>query len=115
MVQDHAITMKGDHVMVDYLHQQALFRSVTVLLCNDLIALVTPIEIDRVHGPDGRDIVDLFGVLHLQTSRPVQVLAGNNLRVVDKRSILYFSCKTLQEAQSWATAMNATRLAMKQR
>ncbi|KAE8200802.1 hypothetical protein CF336_g518 [Tilletia laevis] len=116
MCLDNAVTIRGDGatVTVDYLHQQSLSRTITVLLCNDLIALVTPAEGDRLFGGhDARELVDLYGVLHLHFARAVKVVAGNSIRVVDSRSVLYFACKDQQEAESWAGSMNAARLSLK--
>ncbi|KAE8209387.1 hypothetical protein CF327_g6624 [Tilletia walkeri] len=114
MKRDNAVTVRGDGATVDYLHQQSLSRTITVLLCNDLIALVTPAEGDRLFGGhDGRELVDLYGVLHLQGARAVKVVAENSIRVVDSKSVLYFACKSPQEAQSWAESMNLARSALK--
>ncbi|KAK0568239.1 hypothetical protein OC861_002182 [Tilletia horrida] len=107
MMQDCAIATRGQKVVVDYLHQQSLSKSITLLLCNDLIALVAPLP---AHAGEAQD-VELYGVLHLRGDRPVEVVATNNIRVVDTRSILYFTCKSESEAQSWTNAMNQARIA----
>ncbi|EPQ29178.1 uncharacterized protein PFL1_03465 [Pseudozyma flocculosa PF-1] len=88
-------------MQVDHLTQSSQNLALTVLLCNDVVVLVN----DPSGGRDASSPVSLYAMLRLE--KPVEIVGGLNLRLVDRKGIIYLSAGSSDEAIAWKTALNA--------
>ncbi|KAN0060283.1 hypothetical protein ACQY0O_007612 [Thecaphora frezii] len=88
-------------MQVDHLAQSSENLPLTLVLCNDVVVVV--------HDPSGgRDTVSpvtLYAMLHLE--KPVEIVGAVNLRLVDRKAIMYFAARSHEEAVTWKTALNS--------
>ncbi|KAL7420805.1 hypothetical protein Q5752_004758 [Cryptotrichosporon argae] len=98
---DQTVVLRKAVVPVEHIRPEPMDRPMTLVLCSDLLVLVQPRTGDR----DGQ--VDLFSVLRMATLRePASVVSGNVLRVVDNKSIYYFSAPSTSTVVQWCRAIN---------
>ena len=105
-------------VPVEHILPEPIEREVSLILCTDLLVVVTARNAEW-GGP-----VDLFNVLRMGTSRePASIVHGNILRVVDNKvgryickvapidtqSIYYFDGAELSVIVQWCRAINSLR------
>ena len=72
----------------------------SLILCSDVAVLCA----EQAKGKDASGPVMLRSMLKL--IRPVEILGGVNLRVVDRSEILYLAAATPAEAVAWKTAFD---------
>ncbi|ORY25617.1 RhoGEF domain-domain-containing protein [Naematelia encephala] len=97
-------TMSKAVVPIEYIAPEPMDRPMMLILCTDLLVLVQ----QRNEGWDGA--VDLFNVLRMATLRePASVVGVNVLRVVDNKSIYYFSGTSVSSVTAWCRAINTAR------
>ena len=91
----------SDHVLsADHLQQVTEDQSMSLILCSDVAVLCA----EQAKGKDASGPVMLRSMLKL--IRPVEILGGVNLRVVDRSEILYLAAATPAEAVAWKTAFD---------
>ena len=86
---------------VDHLEQSSENVALSVILCNDLIVAVA----DPFEGRDGSGAVNLWAIVRLE--KPVEMVGGVHLRLVDRKAVMYLSARSAEEAASWKTAFNS--------
>ncbi|KAG8840645.1 hypothetical protein FRB91_005844 [Serendipita sp. 411] len=90
-------------ISVECLAPEVTPRSLTAILCNDLLVLCK----DPSGGRDPNGLVDLWAVLRMQTvPQPAGIVHGSALRLVDNKAILYFDLASTTEALTWSRAIN---------
>ncbi|CAG7847654.1 SubName: Full=Uncharacterized protein {ECO:0000313/EMBL:CCA72479.1} [Serendipita indica DSM 11827] len=90
-------------VSVECLAPEVTPRSLTAILCNDLLVLCK----DPSGGKDPNGPVDLWAVLRMQTvSTPASIVHNSALRLVDNKAILYFDLPSQVDAMTWSRAIN---------
>ncbi|KAG8830814.1 hypothetical protein FRC17_004181 [Serendipita sp. 399] len=90
-------------ISVECLAPEVTPRSLTAILCNDLLVLCK----DPSGGKDAMGPVDLWAVLRMQTvPQPAGIVHGSALRLVDNKAILYFDLPSTTEALTWSRAIN---------
>ncbi|SPO21355.1 uncharacterized protein UTRI_00832 [Ustilago trichophora] len=90
-----------DHVLsADHLQQVTEDQSMSLILCSDVAVLC----IEQSKSKDVNTPVMLRSMLKL--IRPVEILGGVNLRVVDRSEILYLAASSPEEAVAWKTAFD---------
>lgn len=91
----------SDHVLsADHLQQVTEDQTMSLVLCSDVAALC----VDQTRGKDASAPVLLRSMIKL--IRPVEILGGVNLRVVDRSEILYLAAAKPEEAVAWKTAFD---------
>ncbi|GAC99500.1 hypothetical protein PHSY_007102 [Pseudozyma hubeiensis SY62] len=89
------------HVLsADHLQQVTEDQSMSLILCSDVAVLCA----EQTRNKDINAPVLLRSMLKL--IRPVEILGGINLRVVDRSEILYLAASTPEEAVAWKTAFD---------
>ncbi|KAJ1029978.1 hypothetical protein NDA16_000891 [Ustilago loliicola] len=90
-----------DHVLsADHLQQVTEDQSMALILCSDVAVLCA----EQAKSKDANAPVLLRSMLKL--IRPVEILGGVNLRVVDRSEILYLAAGSPEEAVAWKTAFD---------
>ncbi|TKY90972.1 hypothetical protein EX895_000971 [Sporisorium graminicola] len=90
-----------NHVLsADHLQQVTENQSMSLILCSDVAVLCT----EQARSKDANAPVLLRSMLKL--IRPVEVLGGVNLRIVDRSEILYLAASSPEEAVAWKTAFD---------
>lgn len=84
----------------DHLQQTTEDQSMALILCSDVAVLC----VDQSQGRDVQAPVLLRSVLKL--TRPVEILGGVNLRLVDRSEILYLAAGSPDQAVAWKTAFD---------
>ncbi|CAO1632094.1 unnamed protein product [Jaminaea pallidilutea] len=106
---------------VECLQQQAVGKSVNLLVCNDVCVAVSD-------APDANSPVDLIAFLRFHSDKPdtlvsqrltsnpleapgsgtrCQIWGKNYLRVVDTQRVYYFTAPSSSDAKLWCDAINA--------
>ena len=89
------------HVLsADHLQQVTENQSMSLILCSDVAVLCS----EQTRSNDANSPVLLRSMLKL--IRPVEILGGVNLRVVDRSEILYLAAASPEEAVAWKTAFD---------
>ncbi|EIN13540.1 hypothetical protein PUNSTDRAFT_109739 [Punctularia strigosozonata HHB-11173 SS5] len=104
-VSYEVVTPQGDATMVqvECLSPEMTPRSLTGILCNDLLVLCR----DPSEGQDTTSTVDLWAVLRMQTlPQPASIVHANVLRIVDNKAVLYFDAPSPSDALNWYRAIN---------
>jgi len=115
--QDHTITAQKAIVQIEALTPEISNRRVAVVLTSDLMILCKEVlppptpafgELAGASAPPSAEgLVDLYAVLRLQTKRrPASLVRGNEIRLVDNKSILYFTAPSSKEAIQWVKTIN---------
>jgi len=115
--QDHTITAQKAIVQIEALTPEISNRRVAVVLTSDLMILCKDVlppptpafgELAGASAPPSAEgLVDLYAVLRLQTKRrPASLVRGNEIRLVDNKSILYFTAPSSKEAIQWVKTIN---------
>ena len=84
----------------DHLQQVTEDQSMSLILCSDVAVLC----VEQSKTKDVNAPVMLRSMLKL--IRPVEILGGVNLRVVDRSEILYLAAGSQEEAVAWKTAFD---------
>lgn len=92
-----------DHVLsADHLQQVTEDQSMALILCSDVAVLCAEQTQTKTKDPNAPVLLRSM----LKLIRPVEILGGVNLRVVDRSEILYLAAGSPEEAVAWKTAFD---------
>ncbi|CDW96595.1 hypothetical protein [Sporisorium scitamineum] len=95
------VVSSQNHVLsADHLQQVTENQSMSLILCSDVAVLC----VEQMRSKDANAPVLLRSMLKL--IRPVEILGGVNLRIVDRSEILYLAASSPEEAVAWKTAFD---------
>ncbi|CBQ68162.1 conserved hypothetical protein [Sporisorium reilianum SRZ2] len=95
------VVSSQNHVLsADHLQQVTENQSMSLILCSDVAVLCA----EQTRSKDANAPVLLRSMLKL--IRPVEILGGVNLRIVDRSEILYLAASSPEEAVAWKTAFD---------
>ncbi|KAJ1594253.1 hypothetical protein NDA11_004425 [Ustilago hordei] len=95
-----SIPGQGHVLSADHLQQVTEDQSMALILCSDVAVLCA--EQTRTKDPNAPVLLRSM----LKLIRPVEILGGVNLRIVDRSEILYLAASSPEEAVAWKTAFD---------